>query len=501
MSDGKLPLSRRQALIVGAAGGAGALATVAEALDSDGDTGTLYGGTMALSQAFKIADGIWVGPDSAKSNVAADSGNLYLASNTDVDYYGDGGNWVLRNVGSASKSVPEIHSQSHVTEVASITGEQVLLYDDSTGLFDNYLISDFADIGAAINQAITDASLGPTIILPSGRFSKTTTINLVSGTTLIGQGKWPSNEGTRLNHTDSTSHNIDVNGNRRVSIRDVLLLGPGSGTSSDGIVADVDAVEIERVHVQDHRRGLDARGDYSTYLRLRNSRFHQCNNGAEVEMGDGEIISCRFSSNDNHGLHVLATKGSTILGGSSEGNGSFGIRCDDTGQAGQVLKALDVIGHWFEGNNSAFAWDPTNTTGEAGRFVGNYMNNAGANASAIGVEIGDSQEFYVAHNRIQNYDDAIQVRVAATDLHLGPNFFDSNTTNIAPGGTRQRYKHIIAGGPFGGTDIGSLTGASEGDIARADGTNASATADELFILKSSGDWQSIADPTTTITPS
>ena len=70
---------------------------------------------------------------------------------------------------------------------------------------------------------------------------------------------------------------------------------------------------------------------------------------------------------------------------------------------------------------------------------------------------------------------------------------------IADNATRTRWDGIIAGGPSGGTDIGSVTGASEGDLARGDGTTGSA--DAVYILKSTGDWQALHDPATTITPS
>jgi hypothetical protein len=74
------------------------------------------------------------------------------------------------------------------------------------------------------------------------------------------------------------------------------------------------------------------------------------------------------------------------------------------------------------------------------------------------------------------------------------------SAGISDNGTRTRWNGVIAGGPLGGTDISSLTGAQEGDEAVADGTDASATAYEKFIFNSNGDWQSIADPSTTITP-
>lgn len=75
---------------------------------------------------------------------------------------------------------------------------------------------------------------------------------------------------------------------------------------------------------------------------------------------------------------------------------------------------------------------------------------------------------------------------------------ESNLVNTPS--VRPRWEGIIGGGPIGGVNIGSLTGAAEGDLARSNGTNASATVDELFVLKSNGDWQSLADPTMTITP-
>lgn len=89
---------------------------LAEALDDDGALGNLWAGTAALSEAFNVAGNLWVGPDSAKSNVSADSGRIYMATDTQVDYYGDSGSWVELGIGSASNPVPSVH-----TEEASIT--------------------------------------------------------------------------------------------------------------------------------------------------------------------------------------------------------------------------------------------------------------------------------------------------------------------------------------------------------------------------------------------
>jgi hypothetical protein len=50
-----------------------------------------------------------------------------------------------------------------------------------------------------------------------------------------------------------------------------------------------------------------------------------------------------------------------------------------------------------------------------------------------------------------------------------------------------------------GVDINSLTGASEGDEAKASGDNQ--PEDSYWVLKPNGDWQALHDPTTTVTPS
>jgi len=65
--------------------------------------------------------------------------------------------------------------------------------------------------------------------------------------------------------------------------------------------------------------------------------------------------------------------------------------------------------------------------------------------------------------------------------------------------TRPHWNGVIGGGPIGGLDVGSITSADEGAVARSNGSTGDA--DAVYILKDSGDWQALHDPTTTITPS
>lgn len=101
-SERGLGPTRRQ-FVIGAAltGAVGAVTALEGGDDGQGD---LFGGTMALSKAYKFAEGpdgaIWIGPNSAKSNVASDKGNVYLSSDTEEVFRGDGSSWVSMGLGA-----------------------------------------------------------------------------------------------------------------------------------------------------------------------------------------------------------------------------------------------------------------------------------------------------------------------------------------------------------------------------------------------------------------
>lgn len=110
--------SRRALLAAVGIGGSSALVS---GLTGDGTQGNLYGGTMALSQAYNVAEDLWIGPDSSKSNVSAESGRLYMATDTQVEYYGDNGSWTKLGVGSSSEAVPSV-----TTDDATVNNELVI---------------------------------------------------------------------------------------------------------------------------------------------------------------------------------------------------------------------------------------------------------------------------------------------------------------------------------------------------------------------------------------
>lgn len=103
----RLPVTRRQLLVAGAAGAVGAN-ELSRALSDDPGDGTIWAGKMALSEAFNVAGDLWIGPDSSKSTVAHEDGRVYMASDTQVDYYSDSGSWVKLGIGSSSEPVPSV---------------------------------------------------------------------------------------------------------------------------------------------------------------------------------------------------------------------------------------------------------------------------------------------------------------------------------------------------------------------------------------------------------
>jgi hypothetical protein len=59
---------------------------------------------------------MFIGPDSAKSSVSQQAGRVYRATDTQVEYYSDGTNWVKFGVGSDQESVPQVQTDELKTK-------------------------------------------------------------------------------------------------------------------------------------------------------------------------------------------------------------------------------------------------------------------------------------------------------------------------------------------------------------------------------------------------
>jgi len=124
-----------------------------------------------------------------------------------------------------------------------------------------------------------------------------------------------------------------------------------------------------------------------------------------------------------------------------------------------------------------------------------WLNNStgGDEAQLQSRETSNSYSGYIRHG--SNSTDHALIEGNGEEYYLQTEELASVTLGTP---MRPKWDGIIFGGPLGGTDIGSVTGADEGDLARADGTTGDA--DALYIRTPNGDWQALHDPTATITP-
>lgn len=79
---------------------------------------TSGGSSVAITSATRVAGTqMFIGPDSAKSNVSQEAGRVYRATDTQVEYYSDGTQWVKFGVGSTQEAVPQVRSEESPTNV------------------------------------------------------------------------------------------------------------------------------------------------------------------------------------------------------------------------------------------------------------------------------------------------------------------------------------------------------------------------------------------------
>lgn len=108
--------------VLSALGGLGAMGGAA-GFDGGGANDNLTGGTMALEQAYNVAGDLWIGPDSARSDVDAQDGRVYIGASGDgyTFYNGDGGNWSRKGLGDSANPVSSVTAESVDTEEAQTT--------------------------------------------------------------------------------------------------------------------------------------------------------------------------------------------------------------------------------------------------------------------------------------------------------------------------------------------------------------------------------------------
>ena len=235
MGDGH-SLSRR-ALLAAAAGVAGVGAV--SALGEQGAEGSITGGIMNLSQSYNVSGDLYIGPDSAKSDIDAEPGRVYMASDSQVNYYGDGNSWVKMGVGSDAESVPAVSTDETRTE--TIGANEYHYAGDYDG----------GDADARLKAAITAATEGDCIHLETAEYTDTLTIRKplsLIGTIRSGTGTNFTGSGTlRLEERSSELKNIRITDSYTVNFSAARSVGDNIIENGSGIIVSSVEVTLTRI--------------------------------------------------------------------------------------------------------------------------------------------------------------------------------------------------------------------------------------------------------------
>jgi hypothetical protein len=262
---------------------------------------------------------MFIGPDSAKSNVSQQAGRVYRATDTQVEYYSNGTNWVKFGVGSTQERVPQVsadvvHDKSDADRyvyVESGSGEYVAT--GPTGEVNRFSSSGVDAIQAAIDDLPSgggrvhveagdypivtpdyDNDIGITIdkddVMLTGD-GKATRIFLPDNTTNQSQGK-------KILEVGGTSDNprfsspTPVNG---CTVKDIYIDGnhPNQGTISN---AD-DGHNIEILGADNHFENIwswFSTGDGIEITDYGSTRTNERN----------KIVDCNFRQNFEQNVHL-----------------------------------------------------------------------------------------------------------------------------------------------------------------------------------------------------
>jgi hypothetical protein len=398
-------VSRRAVLAAGAA--AGGAAGLAAALGSGGSDGTVFGGIMALNEAYNVCGDLWIGPDSAKDDVAAESGRVYMASDTQVEYYGDGGSWVKMGVGSQSEPVPSVKTDEigigpgheHATPENGTKGIQQAinaLPDDgglvtlSTG---DYVINNGAQYpGSAIihgkdNVALVGQGRQTIIRTPDGYTAHgegQKVIDFGGVSTDVGNDDYPGFSSETYVQGGLIS-NLAIDGNRhnQTPIQD--------DTSTSG--AKYDGHNIEITGFDCHVRNIWSYGSTGDGVEL-------TSHSDPAQATRNSVIGCTFRDNWEHCVHVHGSADTLVVGNVMDGDENNGVLSLSAG--GVTYSNVIILGNIIR-NGKEFGVDLSSGRNNAGSA--NYLlfaYNIVADNATDGVRIREesNRDVWVTNNVI-----------------------------------------------------------------------------------------------------
>lgn len=240
-----------------------------------------------------------------------------------------------------------------------------------------------------------------------------------------------------------------------------------------------------------------------------NNTFHRCmayqsgGDGFHIVSGATAIstgfIGCMAYFCYGNGVNIESGAASRWLGGTIAKNDDYGVRVS-TPSVRLAFAYIEENRQENNANGEVFA-----QTGADGFEVlyNRFTGDAGGTdvSRAVVVNVGSGESTYIEGNDYRGYANGFARIVGGSDNNIGKNnqALDSTALINADSATRTRYGGMIAGGPLGGADIGSVFGQFEGDEIRNEGPNA--VNSTLWTWDDANTQWVRADGGTTVTPS
>ena len=373
-----------------------------------------------------------------------------------------------------SLSADEASIGSVTADQESITTDIIRCYGAGSGHYTDYLISDFADIGAAILQASDDGA--STIVLPQGTHSFSTTIERVSvdrsTLRLIGQGADASSDPQQTNlKFTGNGQAFSFGSSNNLFLESLKMTGPGSQSGVNGIDY-ANTLRISKCVIEDFQTSINSTNTSSTnYTRIKNTTVRSSDIGIGFGGNSLLINGCRLSGAATANLTIRDCNAALLISTTIETSSSTGIFASTDYYGSQNPRNLNIIGNYFESNDGG-AIDlggPSAGPMRCPVVAYNYFNTS-ANASEA-VSLGDYIDGpLVAYNRDNGS--------ATNSITIGPNVVEAETrgeihlTNgVSDSGTRTLRDGVgeNAGDP---TSTGQWSGNGREGVTVVDTSNA-----------------------------
>lgn len=292
---------------------------------------------------------------------------------------------------------------------------------------------------------------------------------------------------------DTSRHLIDGSD----GVQHSVILGGYINGDKDNVTEEVAAIRMQ---------GPSSATTFNTggHNLIIGTRIEQMSGGNAIieESRRDVLIDVRVENSAVHGINLLATDIAAIFCLSrdagvdgwqvNEGHchlyKCIGASC---GRRGLWLKGGDqytwVNGGFYENNEAEGIYVTANKNHVSPAEV--IANGRGGSAPGIIIEGNRNQvkdTFIYDPNSTPTQTNSVLVETGAADTQISDVDDTANPSGIDNNGTRTRYNNVIGGGPLGGVDISTVTGAEVGDIARTAGTSA-AGADVLAVYDGT-DW-------------